>query len=287
MMRRTGFVAIVVIGVAALVIAERRQAEAPVRPAAFLYLVADTEHEMMRLPVAFTRLTDDEEIKIGDRLYGLYDRRRGPTGGQDQLIEAYIARVGTKVSANAHRKLPYRFHYIPDSDFVNAFALPGGHVYIGAGLVGLMETEDELAAILGHEIEHIDHYHCAERVQLESALRKIPLAEVALLPVILFQAGYSKTQEREADREGTILAVSASYSPAGALQMFESFERSESELVANRNPQRRPATPQQEVSEIARKTLEDYFRTHPPTNERAAQIRNLIASGSITNSAST
>ena len=81
----------------------------------------------------------------------------------------YVSRVGAKVAARAHRKLPYKFHYIPNMDFVNAFALPGGHVYIGAGLVALMDSEDELAAVLGHEIEHIDHYHCAERVQTEAA----------------------------------------------------------------------------------------------------------------------
>ena len=67
-------------------------------------------------------------------------------------------RVGSELATHAHRMLPYKFHYIPNPNFVNAFALPGGHVYVGAGLVSLMDSEDELAALIGHEIEHIDHY---------------------------------------------------------------------------------------------------------------------------------
>ena len=123
-----------------------------------------------------------------------------------------MTRVGRSWPRDAHRKLPYKFHYIPDPIFINAFALPGGHVYVGAGLLELMDSEDELAAVLGHEIEHIDHYHCAERVQREQALRKIPLGGLVALPVEVFEAGYSKDQELEADREGTRLAVEAGYS---------------------------------------------------------------------------
>jgi predicted Zn-dependent protease len=112
--------------------------------------------------------------------------------------------------------LPYRFHYVPERYFINAFAVPGGHVYVGEGLLALMDSEDELAAVIGHEIEHIDHYHCAERVQQQQALRKIPLGELVALPVEIFEAGYSKDQELEADREGTRLSVQAGYSPNGA-----------------------------------------------------------------------
>jgi predicted Zn-dependent protease len=67
----------------------------------------------------------------------------------------------------------------------------------------LMDSEDELASVLGHEIEHIDHYHCAERVQLEARARKLRLGALAVLaaiPIEVFQVGYSKAQELEADR---------------------------------------------------------------------------------------
>ncbi len=135
-----------------------------------------------------------------------------------------------------------------------------------------MDSEDELAAVIGHEIEHIDHYHCAERVQQEQALRRIPLGELIALPVEVFEAGYNKDQEMEADREGTRLAVEAGYSANAAIRMFEAFQRLYDEYL---NPAK---TPQQELSEVTMQTIEGYFRSHPLPSERIAQIRNLIAS---------
>jgi predicted Zn-dependent protease len=272
------FAMVVTLGIAALVWSERHPVEVRVTPASFLYLIADSEWELSRLPMAATRLSDQEEIDIGNRLAA--DNSWLLNGGadltpeqmqQNQVVADYVNRVGAKVAARARRKLPYRFHYIPNMDFVNAFALPGGHVYIGAGLVALMDSEDELAAILGHEIEHIDHYHCAERVQTEQRLRKIPLGELVAIPTALLEAGYSKDQELEADREGTRLAVWAGYSPLGAIRMFETFDRLYQEYV------RRAQSPQEELSRVAIATLEGYFRSHPLPSERIEQIRKLIA----------
>ena len=276
MKRWIALVFVVISGIAALAWSVWRPVEVQVSPAALLYFIGDTERELSRLPVSLTRLSDQEEIDIGNRLaryYSLDSSRNLPPeqARQAKVVADYLSRVGGSVAARAHRKLPYRFHYIRDMDFVNAFALPGGHVYIGAGLVALMDTEDKLAAVLGHEIEHIDHYHCAERVQLEARLRKIPLGELLAIPATVFEAGYSKDQELEADREGTRLAVWAGYSPHGAIRMFETFERLDQEYV------RRPRSPQEELSMLAAQTIGGYFRSHPPTSERVEQIRKLIA----------
>jgi predicted Zn-dependent protease len=137
--------------------------------------------------------------------------------------------------------------------------------------MNLMDSEDELAAILGHEIEHIDHYHCVERVQLEARLRHLPLGMLVQLPMQLFEAGYSKEQEMEADREGTRLAVWASYSPLGAIRMFEAYDRLYREYVA---PAR---SPQEELTQVALDTLQGYFRSHPRPSERIEQINQMIA----------
>jgi predicted Zn-dependent protease len=272
---RVLFTSIVALTVAALIWTEKRKVDAPVRPDPILYFVADTERELARLPVAATRLSDREEIQIGGELarrcISSLSRRPREKEADARLVESYLVQVGLRVAAHAHRKLPYRFHYIPRSDFINAFALPGGHVFVGAGLMEFMDSEDELAAILGHEIEHIDHYHCAERVQIEARLRHLPLHELVQLPFQLFQAGYSKNQELEADREGTRLAVWASYSPLGAIRMFEAFDRLYREYNA---PAR---TPQEELTQMARETLEGYFRSHPPPSERIEQINRMIA----------
>ncbi len=275
MKRWIAFAIIVILGIAALVWSELHPVDVRVAPESLLYFIADSEWELSRLPMAATRLSDQEEIDIGNRMakYCYLDNLRNlppEQKQQAQVVADYVNQVGSKVAAHAHRKLPYRFHYVPDPNFVNAFALPGGHVYIGAGLIALMDSEDELATVLGHEVEHIDHYHCAERVQVESRLKKIPLGELVAIPIAVFEAGYNKDQELEADREGTRLAVWAGYSPLGAIRMFETYERLYQEYV------RRAQSPQEELSSIAIQTLEGYFRSHPQPSERIEQIRNLI-----------
>ncbi len=259
---------------AVLVKVQKDKVDAPVGPEAVLSLLADSEHELTRMPVSFTRMSDLDEIKIGNQLASEYGGREDfskddPT---TRVVQAYLNRVGARVAVGAQRKLPYRFHYISSPDFINAFALPGGHVYIGGGLMALMDSEDELASVLGHEVEHIDHYHCAERVQTQAALQKLPLGELAAIPMEVFEAGYSKTQEMEADREGTRLAVKAHYSPLGAVRMFQAFDRLYGEST------RRSQSPEEELSQLAQDTLDGYFRSHPPDSERVAQIEGMISS---------
>lgn len=261
---------ILLLGVAAIIVSERRKVDVPASPSALLYLVADTEQELTRMPVRFTRMSDEEEIGVGNALAAPYESEREAKKNADVLeIEKYLTEVGLSLSEHTHRRLPYKFHYVADDQFLNAFALPGGHVYVGAGLMALMDSEDELAAVMGHEIEHVDHYHCAERAQQERALRKLPLLS---LPVEVFEAGYSKDQELEADREGTRLAVESGYSASGAIRMFETFQRLYEESRA------RTRTPQDELTNVATDALEGYFRSHPLASERIAQVQNLIAS---------
>ena len=264
---------IVLLGVASVVVSERKKVDVPANPAAFLYLIADTEHELTRMPVSFTRMSDAEEVRIGNQLARMYAAQQGRENTpEDVVVLQYLTRVGWQLSTRAHRKLPYTFHYIPDPYFINAFALPGGHVYVGAGLLSLMDSEDELAAVMAHEIEHIDHYHCAERVQQEQALRKIPFGGLIALPIEVFEAGYSKGQELEADREGTRLAVETGYSANGAIRMFETFDR------LFKQSQAKASTPQEEMSQVAQQTLEGYFRSHPLPSERITQVQTMIAS---------
>lgn len=281
MKRWISFSALLAVGLGALIYCQMRRVQTPVSPAPILYFIADSEHELTRLPVRFAPLSDADEIRIGDQLARIYvdgwPTSRAETASDDRTVRLYVEQQGARVAAHAHRKLPYKFHYISDMNFINAFALPGGHVYIGAGLISLMDSEDELAAVLGHEVEHIDHYHCAEREQTEEALGHVPLGALAAIPVEIFEAGYSKDQELEADREGTRLAALAGYSPLGAIRMFDTLDHLE-------HMQTSPAqTPQQELSRMADQMLEGYFRSHPEPQERIAQIKRMVTEGSWTN----
>jgi beta-barrel assembly-enhancing protease len=273
MKRILALAAILSIGAAALYMAERRQHHDAVSPDAVLDVAADLQRDVTRAPMQLTRLSDAEETRIGDTLAEQYLHRIPALTPQMQTAESYVTMVGDRVAAHARRRLNYRFHLIPDPNFINAFAIPGGHVFIGQGLINQMTAEDELAFVLGHEIEHIDHYHAAERVQTEARLHRLDLGYVAAIvqiPMSLWQAGYTKDEEFEADREGLRLAAADGYSPEGAVLMLDHFEVLDREFVVH------SATPAGELSQVAVEGLEGYFRSHPETSERLAQVQRII-----------
>jgi predicted Zn-dependent protease len=255
------FVMVLGVALAALYFSERRREKTTVSPNAVLEVAADIQRDVTRAPMHFTRISDGEEIKIGNELAARYSPDQEKLSPEEKGLADYVAKVGLTVSSRAHRHLPYRFHLIPDRSLVNAFSLPGGHVFIGKGLLDLMDSEDQLAFILGHELEHIDHYHCVERVQVEARFRKLKLGiigELVQIPLEVWEAGYSKDEEFEADREGLRLAVVGGYSPYGAVSLFQKFN-------------------EQELSELAVQSLAGYFRSHPATSERLAQVQRVIA----------
>jgi predicted Zn-dependent protease len=236
--------------------------------------MGEAQHDLSRGSMRVTRLSDGEEIAIGNQLARQYAETNGKFTPEEQALASYIQRVGGALALHAHRRLPYSFHLVPDRNMINAFSLPGGAIYVGEGLTNLMTSEDQLAAVLGHEVEHIDHYHCAERVQIEAQLHHLQLGIVGTLleiPLTVWEAGYNKDEELEADREGIRLTVLGGYSPYGAVSLFEKFGQLQKEYVIHAE------TPEDELSELALQSLEGYFRSHPEPSERRAQANRLIA----------
>ena len=268
------FVVVLAVGVTALYFSQRRHDSTPVSANAVVEVAADAQRDLSRVPMRLTRLSDDEEIAIGNQLADQYSAGTTHLSPEELGLESYVRRVGNNVALQAHRRLPYSFHLLPNRAMINAFSLPGGPVYVGEGLVDLMTSEDELAAVLVHEVEHIDHYHCVERVQIEARLRNLRLDVVGALvqiPLTVWEAGYNKDEELEADRDGMRLAVFSGYSPYGAVTLFEKFARLHDEYIIHAQ------SPEQELSELAIQSLEGYFRSHPQPSERLAQANRLIA----------
>jgi predicted Zn-dependent protease len=253
---------------------QRRAKSTAVSPNAILNMAADAQRDLSRIPMHITRLSDDQEIAIGRELASQYATQARPLTAEEQGLEKYVRRVGGTVAVRAHRRLPYTFTVLPDHNMMNAFSLPGGPVYIGEGMLDQMTTEDELANVLAHEVEHIDHYHCVERVQVEAQLKNLNLDVVGALvniPLSLWEDGYHKDEEFEADREGMYLAVQAGYSPYGAVDLFERFGKLCNEFVIHAQ------NPDEELSQLAILSLTGYFRSHPLPSERLAQAKNIIA----------
>ena len=274
MKRLAIFVVVLAVGVAALYFSQRRHDSTPVSANAVVEVAADAQRDLSRVPMRLTRLSDDEEIAIGSQLADQYSAGTTQLSPEELGLQSYVRRVGNDVALHAHRRLQYSFHLLPNRAMINAFSLPGGPIYVAEGLLDLMTSEDQLAAVLAHEVEHIDHYHCVERVQIEARLRNLRLDVVGALvqiPLTVWEAGYNKDEELEADREGMRLAVLSGYSPYGAVTLFEKFARLHNEYIIHAQ------SPEQELSELAIQSLEGYFRSHPQPSERLAQANRLIA----------
>lgn len=274
MKRIVALAAVLLIAAAGIYLAQRRARHDAVSADAVMDTAADWQRDVTRVPMNLTRLSDEQETRIGDKLAEQYLVAMPPATQESRETQKYVSAVGGRVASHAKRRLDYRFHLIADSNFINAFALPGGHVFIGQGLIDEMKSEDELAYVLGHEIEHIDHYHAVERVQIEARLHKLDLdvvASIAEIPMSLWQAGYSKDEEFEADREGIRIAAVAGYSPQGAINLLTTFEKLDREYVIHSE------TPAGELSQVAIEGLEGYFRSHPLPSERIAQAQRVIA----------
>jgi len=192
-----------------------------------------------------------------------------------QLLD-YVDRVGQRVAARSPRRdVSYAFQVL-DTPEPNAFALPGGHVYVSRGLLALANAEAELANVLGHEIAHVAARHAAQRqtrgVGVGLVLLPAAVAGAALgvaigapgdllgaavnAPLRLAGSGliaaYGRDQEREADRVGQALVAESGTDPRGLAQFMGTLEAYE-ELTTG-EARRRPG----------------FFDTHPSTPERVA-----------------
>ena len=237
--------ALLITGAGVLFLLQREQITARIGLRPLFYLLADAQRGLERIPLALTRVSAEEENRIGEELARGYRYATPKDDPAQEEIQAALTRMGERLTAGVRRNgIGYRFHYLPEKSLVNAFALPGGQIFVGRGMLELLETEDELAAVLGHEIAHVDRRHCIERMQYELQARKLGLGgfyRLGSIAVRLFQVGYTKDQEFEADRAGLELAVEAGYAPAGALGVRTNFLSLASAPATNRS--RRSAKP--------------------------------------------
>ncbi len=158
----------------------------------------------------------------------------------DQAIQAYIDRVGAKVvkqSEAAKAPYPFEFHLLQDPKTINAFALPGGQVFITAALLSRLNTEAQLAGVLGHEVGHVVGRHGAEHLakqQLGTALvNAVGVAasdnpDSARQAAVLAQAvnqlvslRYGRDDELESDRLGFQFMTEAGYNPQGLVELMQ------------------------------------------------------------------
>ncbi len=224
--------------------------------------------------VKTVRISTELETEFGDAIADSFWITAGP-----KRDAVYVSHVGARVAAEARRQdIDWTFHVVEGS-YPNAWAILGGHIYITTAMLNLIETEAELAAILGHEIAHVDLYHCVDLVQNRMILERVGLGSVGFVLSMaedFLRAGYSEVQEDESDRYGMLLAAKAGYNPLRAFDTFRKFYLEENEEVSQ--VARTTGGPEGEILDSLGELLADYFASHPPFAHRLDALRFLLES---------
>lgn len=187
---------------------------------------------------------------------------------RNSRVEGYVQSLGSRIARGADPGVDYRFRVV-DSEEVNAFAIPGGYIYVNRGLIEATDDMAELAGVLAHEVAHVVEGHSAEqigRVRTANAgllaasvlLGEIPdAAEVGVqVGGVAALSAFSRGAEREADRVAVDLLVDAGIDPRGFVSFLE-------EMLEMR--ERRPSV-------VGR-----WFATHPTMESRVEEVRAEVA----------
>ena len=211
----------------------------------------------------FMLVSEDTEIQI-DKQYAPLQISTDYGEVQDSQLNRYVSQVGNKMAATSHRShMPYSFRVV-NATYVNAYAFPGGTIAATRGIMLSLDNEAELAALLGHELGHVNARHAAEQMskgQLTQALvggisvlagtQSAALGDLAgqlgQISAGALLASYSRDNEREADALGMQYMVGAGYGSEGFIGLMEMLNS---------------------MSKHKSTTVDLLFATHPMSQER-------------------
>jgi predicted Zn-dependent protease len=212
-------------------------------------------------------LSPEQEIALG---YESAPQMAAQLGGlsQNERARALVRQVGEGLVARSlAAKSPYKFsfHVLADPRTVNAFALPGGPIFITEGLLRLLKSEAELAGVLGHEIGHVIARHSSERLakqQLTQGLLSALVigsgdyttAQIGQVVGSMINMSYGREDELESDTLGIRIMAEAGYDPHALVRVMEVLAQASG---GSRQP--------------------EFFSTHPAPENRSARIREEIA----------
>jgi predicted Zn-dependent protease len=183
-------------------------------------------------------MTPKDEVAMGLQSAPQMAQQMGGVS-QDPRARALVAQVGAKVVAQsvaAKSGYPFKFHALADPRTVNAFALPGGQVFITMALLSRLETEGQLAGVLGHEVGHVLARHSAEHIakdQLTQGLTgafamgagSMSAAQIGQVVGQMTMMKYGREDELEADGLGLRLMAEAGYDPRAMIRVMQILEK--------------------------------------------------------------
>jgi predicted Zn-dependent protease len=229
----------------------------------------------------FVLMSEDQELQVGQQYHQQVLKQM--TVYEDPELQTYVNRIGQEIAEKSHRnELIYRFTVL-DSPTVNAFALPGGYIYITRGILAYMNSEAHLAGVLGHEVGHVTARHAVRQhstgtlLQILGAAAAVGTGSQAVgdLSNMFGSAlirGYGRKMELEADRLGAEYLANTGYDPdemMGVIGILKSQEQFEIQRAKEEGREPRG--------------YHGVFATHPANDRRLQEVigsaKNLPSSG--------
>jgi predicted Zn-dependent protease len=203
-----------------------------------------------------TELSDDEENSIGIELEKqiLTDLK---VVKERKFNLKRLFRDLTKYVERTNINYGYK---VVETDEINAYAIAGGRMFINTGILEFLETEDEIAFVMAHEIAHNELRHCIKRVQYAAIASSIDpsFGELVQLAYGIYSMPFTKYDEYEADELGVWLMMKAGYDKQGAVTFFEKLEQLEKEYGIDQ-----------------RDAVNDFISSHPTARDRREKVKNL------------
>jgi predicted Zn-dependent protease len=211
-------------------------------------------------------VSESQEIQMGQQ--AAQDVARTIGFYNDSKVQTYVATLGKRMAAQSERpKLPWEFHVVDDAS-VNAFALPGGFIYVTRGLMTSISDEAELATVLGHEIGHVTNRHSVQQIS-KAQLAQIGLGVGSILSSDIARFGqlastglsilflkYGRDAENQADLAGFRYALNQNYDVREMTKVFETLNR---------------------VSEVSNAgKMPEWLSTHPNPENRIKHIESIL-----------
>lgn len=214
-----------------------------------------------------TNIPDQEEMKVSSLLREEYINIFPNQVDVNSTLVSYVRSVGEYLTRGVRRKgIKYHFHVV-EADSVNAFAIPGGGIYVFRGLLDELENEAMLAFVLAHEIAHVDLRHC---IALHQVMMQLPEAaarsEYTFSALEYIEHPFQTEIEMSADSYALELCYRLNYSPFQAVKIWntilgDGYHSGGGNLLTN-------------IFEAAKKEVENITKTHPESELRACKLKN-------------
>jgi predicted Zn-dependent protease len=216
-------------------------------------------------------VSESQEIQMGQQ--GAKDVEQSIGIYKDAAVNAYVEQIGKRMAAESERpNLPWEFHVVDDAS-VNAFAIPGGFIYVTRGLMGSINTEAELATVIGHEIAHVTNRHSVQQIS-KSQLATLGLGigsivssdiakygQLASAGLSLLFLKYGRDAENQADQGGFRYALGQNYDVREMPKVFETLARLSEGGSGGKLP--------------------EWLSTHPEPGNRIEHIEKMLDTTSI------